>query len=121
MKPILLLLTVFSFASVASEPLSPLEVKEVQKLLAEAASKAKYVDEICEMPISAEKFKELSKIKAFSEGYETIEGISWEAVKDIALKEYDELKKQAPDGQYCDKYLADLKGNYRFLKDTSGK
>lgn len=121
MKPILLLLTVFSFSSVASESLSTDQINSVQNLLAEAGGKSLYVTELCDKPIDPEKFKELAKIKAFSEGYETIEGISWEVVKDKAHKQFAELKKQAPEGQLCDKYLADLKGNYRFLKATDTK
>jgi len=117
MKRLILPLLLLSSAAFAAEPLTKAEKGEVESLLAEAASKLIYLDRDCGKPIDSEKFKELSKLKAFSEGYMTIEGISWERVKRKAHQEYGMLKIDAPLGELCEQYKAAIKGNYRFLKE----
>ncbi len=116
MKRIILPLLALSCATFAAEPLTKAEKGEVESLLAEAGSKMIYLTRDCGKEIDAEKFKELAKLKAFSEGYMTIEGISWDRVKRKAHQEYGMLKIDAPLGELCDKYKAAIKGNYRFLK-----
>ncbi len=118
MKKLLLTLLLISNASFATQSLSNTEKGEVELLLAEAASKLLYLERDCKMPMDKEKFKELAKLKAFSEGYMTIEGISWDRVKRKAHQGYGALKIEAPLGQLCKQYQSDIKGNYRFLKET---
>jgi hypothetical protein len=119
MKKLILILLVLSNTSFASESLTKTEKGEVELLLAEAASKLLYLERDCNMPMSKGKFKELAKIKAFSEGYMTIEGISWDRVKRKSHQGYGALKIEAPLGQLCEQYQSDIKGNYRFLKETN--
>ena len=109
-------LVLLSTATIADDALSNREKGEIELLLAESASKMIYLDRDCGKPIDKEKFKELAKIKAFSEGHISIKGISWEHVKRGAHKGYGMLKIEAPMGEYCEKFEADIKGNYRFLK-----
>ncbi len=116
MKRIILPILLISSAVFATEPLTKTEKGEVESLLAEAASKLIYLDRDCGKAIDAEKFKELSKLKAFSDGYMTIEGISWDRVKRKAHQEYGMLKIEAPLGELCEQYKAAIKGNYKFLK-----
>lgn len=116
MKRLILPLLLINSAVFAAEPLTKTEQGEVESLLAEAASKLIYLDRDCGKEIDPKKFKELSKLKAFSEGYMTIEGISWEHVKRKAHQEYGMLKIDAPLGELCDQYKAAIKGKYRFLK-----
>ncbi|ALO35073.1 hypothetical protein CMT41_10350 [Colwellia sp. MT41] len=117
MKFLILPLLLLSSTAFAAEPLTKVEKGEVELLLAEAASKLLYLERDCGKPMDVEKFKELAKIKAFSEGYMTIEGISWERVKKKAHQGYGMLKIEAPLGELCDDYRAQIKGNYRFLKE----
>ena len=117
MKRLILPLLLLSSATFATESLTKAEKGDVELLLAEAASKLIYLERDCGKPIDVNKFKELAKIKAFSEGYMTIEGISWDRVKEKAHKGYDELKNKAPTGELCEQYKGQIKGNYRFLKD----
>ncbi len=118
MKKLLLTLLLISNATFATEALTSSEKGEVELLLAEAASKLLYLERDCNQPIDTAKFKELAQLKAFSEGYMTIEGISWDRVKRKAHQGYGALKIEAPMGQLCQQYQADIKGNYRFLKET---
>ena len=108
---------VVSFGCFATEKLSKNQVKEVEALLIEATSKLIYLDRDCDKPIDGEKVKELAKLKAFSEGYHTLEGISWENIREQAHRKYGELKMKAPIGELCEQYKADIKDNYQFLKD----
>jgi len=119
MKKFILILLLLSSSSFATESLTNTEKGEVELLLAEAASKLLYLERDCNQPIDTEKFKELAQLKAFSEGYMTIEGISWDRVKRKAHQGYGALKIEAPLGQLCQQYQSDIKGNYRFLKETS--
>jgi hypothetical protein len=119
MKKVILILLVLSNSCFATESLTNTEKGEVELLLAEAASKLLYLERDCNMPMSKDKFKEISKLKAFSEGYMTIEGISWDRVKRKAHQGYGALKIEAPLGQLCEQYQSDIKGNYRFLKETN--
>ena len=112
----LILPLLLSSAVLAAEPLTKTEKGEVESLLAEAASKLIYLDRDCGKAIDAEKFKELSKLKAFSEGYMTIEGISWNRVKRKAHQGYGMLKIEAPLGELCEQYKKDIKGTHQFLK-----
>lgn len=127
MKYLIILLAALSATTFAHETpeapktLSSSEVEQVEVLLTEAAAKSIYVTRHCDKPIDVDKFKELAKIKAFSEGFETIEGISWDNVKEGAHKQYDALNAKAPKGELCVEYLADLKGKYRFLKDIDAQ
>ena len=116
MKRLILPLLAFSCATIAAEPLTKAEKSEVESLLAEAGSKMIYLNRDCGKDVDAEKFKELAKLKAFSEGYMTIEGISWERVKRKAHQEYGMLKIDAPLGELCEQYKAAIKGSYKFLK-----
>ncbi|WP_394175097.1 hypothetical protein [Thalassotalea litorea] len=102
--------------TIASEKPDAEERQEIEMLLAEAAGKMIYLTRQCDKPVDEEKFKELSKLKAFSEGYESIEGISWENVRDQANQNYGELKANGPDGEYCEQYEQDIKNAYPFLK-----
>ena len=113
------MLLLVSNATLAAESLTKAEKGEVELLLAEAASKLLYLERDCSMPMDKNKFKELARIKAFSEGYMTIEGISWDRVKRKAHQGYGALKIEAPLGQLCQQYKSDIKGNYSFLKETS--
>ena len=116
---VLLSITV-SFSCFASEELSKEQVKDVEALLVEATSKLIYLDRDCDKPIDGEKVKELAKLKAFSEGFHTLEGISWESIRVEAHRKYGELKVKAPVGELCEQYKADIKGSYKFLKDIDG-
>ncbi|OUS00328.1 hypothetical protein A9Q81_10650 [Gammaproteobacteria bacterium 42_54_T18] len=116
MKRLILPLLAISCATIAAEPLTKTEKSEVESLLAEAASKMIYLNRDCGKEIDKNKFKELSKLKAFSEGYMTIEGVSWERIKRKAHQEYGMLKIDAPLGELCEQYKAAIKGSYRFLK-----
>lgn len=100
----------------AKPALSSSEKSEIELLLAESASKLIYLDRDCGKSIDPEKFKELAKLKAFSEGHISIEGISWERVKRKANKQYGALKIEAPLGELCEQYKADIKDSYHFLK-----
>ena len=106
--------------AMAEEALTKSEKAQVEAILTEAASKLIYLDRDCDKPIDGEKFKELAKLKAFSEGFETIEGISWETIRVEAHRQYGVLKTEAPVGELCKQYEADIKDSYMFLKDTSG-
>lgn len=116
MKRLILPLLAISCATFAAEPLTKSEKSEVESLLAEAGGKLLYLDRDCGKPMDVEKFKEIAKLRAFSEGFMTIEGISWDRVKRKAHQEYGMLKIDAPLGELCEQYKAALKGNYRFLK-----
>ncbi len=116
MKRLILPLLLLSSAAFAAEPLTKAEKGEVELLLAEAASKLLYLERDCGKAMDVDKFKELAKLKAFSEGYMTIEGISWDRVKKKAHQGYGMLKIEAPLGELCKEYKAQIKGNYRFLK-----
>lgn len=113
------LLVIGNAQALTEKELTEEQVSEVEILLTEAASKLIYMNNECNAPIDAEKFKELAKIKAFSEGYQTIEGISWDHVKVEAHRQYGQLKVEAPMGEYCDKFKEDFKSAYPFLKDTN--
>ncbi|OUS31349.1 hypothetical protein A9Q98_02790 [Thalassotalea sp. 42_200_T64] len=119
MKYFLILFTLLSANAFAEDGLSKSQVKKVEAILIEAASKALYLTRDCDKPIDPSKFQELAKIKAFSEGYETIEGVSWETIKREAHRQYGVLKTEAPLGELCEQYKADIKGNYKFLKDIN--
>ena len=118
MKRLLFIFTMLAMPAMpmAATPLSEDDAKEVEAILVEAASKLLYIDRDCKMPVDPEKFKELAKIKAFSEGYLTLEGVSWEHVKHDAHVAYAELKKKAPLGELCDQYRKQLSENYQLLK-----
>ena len=118
MKKLILMLLLVSNATLATESLTKTEKGEVELLLAEAASKLIYLERDCDQPIDKNKFKELARLKAFSEGYMTVEGISWDRVERKAHQGYGALKIEAPMGQFCQQYQSDIKGNYRFLKET---
>jgi len=109
-------LVLLSTTAIANDALSKREKGEIELLLAESASKLLYLQRDCDMPMDKEKFKELAKLKAFSEGHMSIEGISWERVKRKAHQGYGMLKIEAPVGELCEQYKADIKGTYRFLK-----
>ncbi|QDP02079.1 hypothetical protein FNC98_12455 [Thalassotalea sp. PS06] len=100
----------------ANEAPNAQERQEIEMLLAEAAGKMIYLTKQCDKPVDKDKFKELSKLKAFSEGYESIEGISWENVRDEANQNYGELKAKGPNGEFCEQYEKDIKNAYPFLK-----
>ena len=118
MKKLILTLLLVSNTGFATESLTTVEKGEVELLLAEAGSKLIYLERDCDKPIDPNKFKELARLKAFSEGYMTIEGISWDRVERKAHQSYGALKIEAPLGQFCQQYSADIKGKYRFLKET---
>ncbi|WNC69993.1 hypothetical protein RI845_07605 [Thalassotalea nanhaiensis] len=120
MRVLLIVLSILSFNSFADESLSKSEIKQVEELLTEAVSKLIYLERDCDKPIDGEKVKEMAKLKAFSEGFHTIEGVSWETIKVEAHRQYGVLKTKAPVGELCDEYKADIKGNYKFLKDIDG-
>ena len=117
MKSLILPLLLLSSASFAAEPLTTAEKGEIELLLAEAASKLIYLERDCDKAMDPDKFKELAKLKAFSEGYMTIEGISWKRVQKKAHQGYGMLKIEAPLGELCEQYKAAIKGSYRFLKE----
>lgn len=118
MKYVLLSLALISSSALATSSLSSSEKSEIELLLAESASKLIYIERDCGKPMDPKKFKELAKLKAFSEGYTSIEGISWERVKRKAHQGYGALKIEAPLGELCEQYKKDLKGSYRFLKEV---
>ncbi|TLU61510.1 hypothetical protein FE810_14730 [Thalassotalea litorea] len=101
---------------VAAEAPNAEERNKIEMLLAEAAGKMIYLTKQCDKPVDPEKFKELSKLKAFSEGYQSIEGISWEHVRDEANQKYGELNAEGPDGEFCEQYEKDIQNAYPFLK-----
>lgn len=117
MKLLILPLVLLSSIAFADQSLTKSEKSEVELLLAESASKLIYLERDCGKAMDTEKFKELAKIKAFSEGFTTIEGISWERVKRKAHQGYGMLKIEAPLGELCKQYREDIRGSYRFLKD----
>jgi hypothetical protein len=116
MKRVLLSLALLSSSVFATAPLTSSEKNEIELLLAESASKLIYLERDCGKAIDTDKFKELAKLKAFSEGFMTIEGISWDRVKRKAHQGYGSLKIEAPVGELCEQLKADIKGSYRFLK-----
>lgn len=116
MKYLSLALLFASTSVFAAEPVSGSEKTEIESLLAEAGSKMIYLKRECDLPVDYDKFKELAKIKAFSEGHLSIEGISWANVKRASHIEYGMLKIAAPLGESCEQIRADIKGLYRFLK-----
>lgn len=119
MKGLILSLSLVLLSTTAianDDALSKREKGEIELLLAESASKLIYLERDCDMPMDKSKFKELSKLKAFSEGHLSIEGISWERVKRKSHQAYGMLKIEAPIGELCEQFKADIKGSYRFLK-----
>ncbi len=116
MKQLILALSLISSTAMATGSLTQTEQGEVELLLAESASKLLYLERDCNKPTDQDKFEELAQVKAFSEGYETIEGISWARIESQSEDKYKVLKTQAPQGQLCEQYKNDIKGNYRFLK-----
>ena len=118
MKKLILPLVFLSSSVFAAQPLSDAHKGEIELMLAEAASKLIYLNNDCGKSIDPEKFKELAKLKAFSEGYMTIEGISWENTKRKANKMYGALKIEAPMGELCSEFREDIRGHYDFLKET---
>jgi hypothetical protein len=110
---------ILSSSVFSAQPLSDTHKGEIELLLAEAASKLIYLNNDCNKSIDPEKFKEIAKIKAFSEGYMTIDGISWENTKRKANKMYGALKIEAPLGEMCSEFREDIRGHYRFLKETN--
>jgi hypothetical protein len=117
MKRIILPLLLISSSALANNALSSTDKSEIELLLSESASKLIYLERDCDLPMDTGKFKELAKLKAFSEGYSSIEGISWNKVKRKAHQGYGVLKIEAPLGELCEQYRADIKGKYRFLKE----
>ena len=115
-KPLILPLFLFCSTSFATESLSNAEKREIESILAEAGSKLIYLQRDCGKTMDVEKYKELAKLKAFSEGFMTIEGVSWDNIKRKAHQEYGMLKIEAPLGELCDQYKAAIKESYRFLK-----
>lgn len=109
-------LVLLSTTAIANDALTSREKGEIELLLAESASKLIYLERDCGKPMDKEKFKELAKLKAFSEGFITIEGIDWERVKRKSHQGYGMLKIEAPLGELCEQYKTDIKGSYRFLK-----
>ena len=100
----------------ATGSLTQTEQGEVELLLAETASKLLYFERDCNKPIDSNKFKALAPLKAFSDGYETMAGISWVRIESQAEQNYKVLKAQAPQGQLCEQYQSGIKGIYPFLK-----
>jgi hypothetical protein len=123
MKRLILSLTLalISGSALAVEPLTSDQKLELELILAEAASKLIYIDRDCDMPVDKTKIPDLAKIKAFSEGYYTVEGISWENTKREAHKRYGALKIDAPMGELCAEYIEHFKDGYKFLKDIDAK
>lgn len=117
MKFLILPLLALSGSAFADQALTKSEKGEVELMLAEAASKLIYLDRDCGRAVNADKFQELAKIKAFSEGYMSIEGISWDHVKREAHIGYGSLKMKAPMGEFCAQYKVDIKDSYEFLKE----
>ncbi len=119
MKYLLLVLTFLSTGALAIDPLTREQLVEVEAHIAEAASKGMYITYLCDKPIDPSKFKEFAKIKAFSEGYFTLEGVQWSAVEGEAKKQYQVLKADAPNGELCEKIMSELQIDYKFLKDIN--
>ncbi|MGL1959082.1 MAG: hypothetical protein OCD00_17415 [Colwellia sp.] len=116
MKQILLISALFS-TSLMAENLHPGEDRAaIEAMLIEAASKGIYITRDCDKPIDMEKFKELSRIKAFSEGHNTIESVRWEKIKFKAHKQYGALKIKAPVGELCNQFKNEIKDSYQWLK-----
>jgi hypothetical protein len=116
MKQLILALSLISSTAMATGTLTQIEQGEVELLLAESAGKLLYLERDCNRPIDNDKFEELAKIKAFSEGYQSIEGISWSRIEVQSQRSYEKLKVQASQGQLCEQFNREIKGNYRFLK-----
>ena len=116
MKQLILALSLISSTAMATGTLTQREQGEVELLLAESASKLLYLERDCNKPFDNEKFEELAQIKAFSEGYESIEGISWPRIEAQSQRGYEKLNAQASQGQLCEQFNREIKGNYRFLK-----
>lgn len=116
MKQLILALSLISSTAMATGTLTQIEQGEIELLLADSASKLLYLERDCNKPIDNEKFEELAKIKAFSEGYESIEGISWSRIEVQSQHGYEKLKAEASQGQLCEQFNREIKGNYRFLK-----
>lgn len=116
MKQLILALSLISSTAMATGTLTQMEQGEVELLLAESASKLLQLERDCNKPIDNEKFEELAQIKAFSEGYGSIEGINWSRIEVQSQHGYEKLKAQAPQGQLCEQFNSKIKGNYRFLK-----
>ena len=132
MKRTLLSLTLLSLstATLASVPASPssmiLEAKNPQTLtvnqiadlegiLSDEGAKAIYLSRDCDKPIDADKFYEMAKLKALSEGFPTSNGIDRENTRRKAHVKYGQLKSEAPLGELCTQYKADIEGKYRWL------
>ena len=116
MKNILILMMLLTSATISAETLSKSQSNEIESLLAESSSKLIYLERDCGKDMDVDKFKEIAKLKAFSEGYTTLNGISWADVREQAHQDYGVLRAEAPAGELCHAYEEQIKGTYRFLK-----
>ncbi|QBY02978.1 hypothetical protein E2K93_00700 [Thalassotalea sp. HSM 43] len=92
---------------------------ELEALLADDASKLIYLSRDCDMPIDAEKFKDLAALKAMMEGYGNTDNVDWEKVTKMAHEGYGKIKVEAPVGEKCPEYKEQLGEKYEWLKDIN--
>ncbi|NMP17496.1 hypothetical protein [Thalassotalea sp. Y01] len=92
---------------------------ELEELLANDASKLIYLSRDCDMPIDAEKFKDLAALKAMMEGYGNTDNVDWEKVTKMAHEGYGKIKVEAPVGEKCPEYKDQLGEKYEWLKDIN--
>jgi len=104
-------ISTFSFAET-------MDLTPVELLLADTASQLIYLDKDCNKPIDPQKFRELAKLKAMSEGYFSVEDIDWEKIKLVGNINYGSLKSEYPLSERCEEFREEIRGNYRFLQDT---
>lgn len=119
MKRAFWFLVSFVSASAFATEMTKDQIQDVEALLAEGGAKSLYLTRECDKPIDPDKFRDLSKLKAISEGYPGVDGIDWENVKRESHIGYAKMKLDAPLGEACPALLEELKGKYRWLRDIN--
>jgi hypothetical protein len=117
MKYLMVLTLFISTTTFAQFPLSEQKKSDLELLLAKDVSTLIYLNNDCDKPIAIDKerFKEIAKIRAISEGVFSTEGLDWPKIKKEGHRQYGMLKIEAPLGEFCQKYIKSLGDNYKFL------
>lgn len=94
------------------------KLSKLEYILAEAGSKSLYLTRDCDKPIDPEKFKSMADVKAVMEGFKSADEVNWDNIQLASHIKYAELKTDAPMGELCSQYKKEVKGKYKWLKDT---
>lgn len=108
-------ISTFTFAQTTTDETKKLGL---EVLLSSDVSKLIYLNNDCGKPITIDKdrFKDIAKVRAISEGFFSTDGLNWPSIKREGNKQYGKLKIEAPLGEYCERYINALGDNYKFLK-----